>query len=87
MVYLSLDSPETDCLGNEPVFDGEKMIGVTTGGAYGHTVSQSLAFAFVPPDYAAPGTRFEIPLLGTRRSAAVIPEAVYDPNNDRLKHG
>jgi dimethylglycine dehydrogenase len=87
LVYLSLDSPETDCLGNEPVFDGEKMIGVTTGGAYGHTVSQSLAFAYVPPDYAAPGTRFEIPLLGARRSATVIPEAVYDPNNDRLKHG
>ncbi|MDP6731131.1 MAG: glycine cleavage T C-terminal barrel domain-containing protein [SAR324 cluster bacterium] len=46
-----------------------------------------MAFAYVPPDYAAPGTRFEIPLLGARRSATVIPEAVYDPNNDRLKHG
>ena len=86
LVYMKVDSRETDCLGNEPVFYGDKMIGVTTGGAYGHTVSKSLAFAYVPPAYGAPGTRFDIPLLGERRSATVIAEAVYDPNNDRLKN-
>ena len=87
LVYLSVEATETDCLGNEPVYDGEKLIGVTTGGAYGHTVSQSLAFAYVPPAYFVPGTNFEIPLLGSRCQATVLPEAVYDPQNERLRNG
>ena len=87
LVYLSVDAPECDCLGNEPVMDGEELIGVTTGGAYGHTVSQSLAFAYVPPSYAEPGTLFDITLLGIRRQATVLKEAVYDPNNERLRKG
>ena len=87
LVYLSVDAPDCDCLGNEPVMDGEELIGVTTGGAYGHTVSQSLAFAYVPPSYAEPGTLFDITLLGIRRQATVLKEAVYDPNNERLRKG
>ena len=87
LVYLSVDAPDCDCLGNEPVMNGEELIGVTTGGAYGHTVSQSLAFAYVPPSYAEPGTLFDITLLGIRRQATVLKEAVYDPNNERLRKG
>ena len=82
-----MDAKETDCLGNEPVYDGEKLIGVTTGGAYGHTVSQSLAFAYVPPAYFVPGINFEIPLLGSRYQTTELPEAVYDPQNERLRNG
>ena len=85
LVYLGVDAKETDCLGNEPVYDEERLIGVTTGGAYGHTVSQSLAFAYVEQRYAQTGTCFDIPLLGIRCRATVLPEAVYDPQNLRLR--
>tara|TARA_B100001996_G_scaffold23167_1_gene18236 strand:+ start:45 stop:569 length:525 start_codon:yes stop_codon:yes gene_type:complete len=43
LVYVSVKTTDSDCLGNEPVLDLEssetdrKIIGVTTSGAYGHT--------------------------------------------------
>ena len=48
---------------------------------------KSLAFAYVPPSYSEPGTLFDITLLGIRRQATVMKEAVYDPNNERLRKG
>ncbi|MFQ5784155.1 MAG: FAD-dependent oxidoreductase [Alphaproteobacteria bacterium] len=83
LVYLAVDAKGADCLGNEPVYDGERIIGVTTGGAYGHRVGRSIAFAYVAPDHAALGTRFDIAILGERRGAEVIAEPLYDPDNAR----
>ena len=54
-------------------------------GAYGHTVRQSLAFAYVESAYAEPGTTFEIEILGERRAATVQAEPLYDPGNERLR--
>ena len=85
LVYLDVDANDTDCLGNEPVLNGEQIIGVTTSGAYGHTVRKSLAFAYVHPQYADTGTNFEIRILGQNCSATVLKEAAYDPQNLRLK--
>lgn len=85
LVYLAVETSDSDCLGNEPVFSGEKIIGITTSGAYGHTVGQSLAFAYVQPQYAEPGTKFEIRILGQICSATVLKEAAYDPQNLRLR--
>ena len=75
LVYMEVDADDTDCLGNEPVLNGEQIIGVTTSGAYGHSVKKSLAFAYVEPQYANSGTNFEIRILGQRRSATVLHEA------------
>jgi dimethylglycine dehydrogenase len=85
LVYLEVDVDDSDCLGNEPVLDGEQIIGVTTSGAYGHTVGKSLAFAYVQPQYTHSGTEFEIRILGRNCSAIVLKEAAYDPLNLRLR--
>ncbi len=85
LVYCKVDDGDADPQGNEPVYDGEDIIGVTTSGAYGHTVGQTLAFAYVPPRYAEPGTSFDFLLLGERREATVLAEAVYDPANERMR--
>ena len=85
IVYVEVAATDTDVRGGEPVLDGDKVIGVTSSGAYGHTVKKSLAFAFVPPEYAIPGKIFEIEILGNRCKAKVLPEAAYDPQNIRLK--
>ena len=86
LVYLEVDADDTDCLGNEPVLNGEQIIGVTTSGSYGHSVRKSLAFAYVHPQYADSGTNFEIRILGQNRSATVLEGAAYDPQNLRLKN-
>jgi dimethylglycine dehydrogenase len=85
LVYLCVDGDDADPAGNEPVLDDDHIIGVTTGGAYGFTVGKSLAFAYVEPDYANPGSEFEIDILGSRRRATVLAEPVYDPQNRRLR--
>jgi dimethylglycine dehydrogenase len=85
LVYLSVDAKDADVLGNEPVYDGDRVIGVTTGGAYGYAVQQSIAFAYVEPNYAEPGSEVRINILGDRRSATVLPEPLYDPRSTRLR--
>jgi len=85
LVYLEVDAADADVLGNEAVYVDEKPVGITTGGAYGHTVGKSLAFAYVPPEHAGPGSELEIAILGERRGARVISEPAYDPDNARLR--
>ncbi len=85
LVYLEVEADDADPIGNEPVFDGEKIIGVTTSGAYGHYVEKSLAFAYVDSGYDLPGSAFQIRILGKNRAATVLGEAIWDPANNRLK--
>lgn len=56
-----------------------------TSGAYGHAVGTGLAFGYVRPDLAAPGTRFEIELLDERQPAVVLAQPNYDPASARAR--
>ncbi len=85
LVYCEVDAADADCRGNEPVWDGDRMIGLTTSGAWGHTVGKSLAFAYVAPEFEAPGSEVEIQVLTERRKARVLPHAAHDPRNARLR--
>ena len=85
LVYVTVDTDDADPLGNEPGYDGERMIGITTSGAYGHTVKQTVAFTYVESKYAEPGSQFDISILGDRRKATVLAEPAYDPANERLR--
>ena len=85
LVYLEVDAVDADCLGGEPVYTDDKLVGVTTSGGYGFAVQKSLAFAYVEPDLAAPGAAFNIDILGTKRQARAIAQPIYDPKNERLR--
>ena len=85
IVYGELAADLVDARGGEPVMVGGQCIGLTTSGGYGHRVGKSLFFASVPPEYAAPGSRFDVLLQGERRAATVLEMPVYDPDNARMK--
>ena len=85
LVYCEVEATDADPMGNEPVLDGENIVGVTTSGGYGHCVQKSLAFAYVNTGFEAPGTTFDIRILGERRRATVLSEAAWDCENERLK--
>ena len=85
LVYLEVDNTDSDCMGNEPVYHGGKLVGVTTSGGYGHAVGKSLAFAYVDPGLVAEGTAFEIMVFTEMRKARIIPEPAWDADNARLK--
>jgi dimethylglycine dehydrogenase len=85
LIYVEVAAGDADVRGGEPLIAGEQVIGVTTSGGYGHTVQKSLAFAYVEPDFAMPGSNFDIEILAQRHQATVLAEPTYDPNNVRLR--
>ena len=85
IVYAEVAATDTDARGGEPVFDRDRCIGVITSGAYGHRVRKSLAFACVTPQFAAPGSHFEVLIQGERRAATVLGAAAFDPDNSRVR--
>ena len=85
LVCLEVANTDCDCVGNEPVYCGDKIVGVTTSGGYGHAVKKSLAFAYVEPALTDIGTDFDVLMFGERRAAKIIPESTWDPSNSRVK--
>ena len=85
LVYFEVAAGDCDVHGGEPVLADGRVVGVTTSGGYGHATGKSLGFAYVEPGLAAPGSEFEIDLLGAPRAAKVLAEPAYDPKNERLR--
>ncbi len=85
IVYCELDAAGIDARGGEPALAGERCIGLTTSGAYGHRVKKSLLFACVEPEFAAPGSRFDVYLQGERQTATVLEHPAYDSDNLNMK--
>ena len=91
LVYCEVDAHPgplgSDVRGNEPAFPlgSDVPMGIATSGAWGHSVGKSLAFVYVEPRFEAPGSKFELDLLGERRTATVLSEAAYDPRNTSLR--
>ena len=87
LVYCEVDAGDNDVRGNEPAFapGSDEPMGIGTSGAWGHSVGRSLAFVYVDPEFEAPGSTFELDLLGERRTATVLAEAAYDPQNRGLR--
>jgi glycine cleavage system T protein len=82
---LVLDDPRSICLGNEPVrVDGE-IVGRVTSGGYGFAVERSIAYAYLPPDGAAIGTRGEVEVFGEWVGFEVAREPLYDPEGARIR--
>ena len=48
-------------------------------------VRKGLAFAYLAPEHAEPGTTLEVRVVGEMRPARVLGEAVHDPSNTRLR--
>lgn len=80
--YLEIDSGGVaDGHGGEAVLMNGEVVGSTSSVAYGHSVGKVLAFAYVKPEAAVPGTRLEAIIMGERRAARVLGEPAYDPHS------
>jgi len=76
---------DADPIGNEPLWQGDSMIGRATAGAYGHFTEKCLALGYVENGHEAVGTELEIEILGRRYPALVVPDSPHDPGNERLR--
>ena len=85
LVYMSVDTKDADCVGSEPVFCADKLVGLVSSGGYGHTVGRSLAFAYVDAELATEDAALEIDILGEQCLATVMTKPLHDPGNTRLR--
>ncbi len=77
---------DADPLGNEPLFNSSgALVGRATSGYYGHALKKSIAIGYVKPEYAPVGTQLQIEILGERKSATVLVDSPFDPENSALK--
>jgi len=85
-VYLAIEADgDSDGHGGEAVLLNGQTVGTTSSVAYGHSVGKILAFAYVKPNAAPPGTALEVVIMGQPRPARVLAEPAYDPHNRRPK--
>ncbi len=82
---LILDDPRAVALGNEPVSIDGAVVGRVTSGGYGFAVERSIAYAYLPPDRAAFGTRGEVEVFGEKVGFEVVRDPIYDPTGARIR--
>ncbi|MEO0929541.1 MAG: FAD-dependent oxidoreductase [Pseudomonadota bacterium] len=80
--YLEIEPDGVaDGHGGEAVMLGDEVIGATASVAYGPTVGKILAFAYIEPRAAEPGTTLRVVIHGTPRVARVLGAPAYDPDS------
>lgn len=85
LVTLEVAADNADAAGFEPVWRGNERVGYATSGAYGHTVGQSLAMAYIQAECAEVGTQLEVHIVGERRPCQIIRASPYDPKGTRMR--
>lgn len=80
--YLEIEPDgRSDGHGGEAVMLGGKVVGSTASVVYSPTVARILAFAYIKPHAAKPGTALEVLIHGEPRAARVLDAPAYDPES------
>jgi glycine cleavage system aminomethyltransferase T/glycine/D-amino acid oxidase-like deaminating enzyme len=85
LACLVLEDPRSVALGNEPVRVAGEVVGRITTGGYGYTVERSIAYAYLPPEHAEPGTAVDVEIFGSRIEGEVAREPLFDPDGERVR--
>jgi dimethylglycine dehydrogenase len=67
------------------VFSGGRVVSRVTSGGVGYATRTSIAFAYLSPELAEPGTPCEVEVFGERVGAEVVASPIYDPPGERLR--
>ena len=82
---LVLADPRAVALSNEPVRVGDAIAGRVTSGGFGYTVGASIAYAYLPPEHAEPGTEVAVEIFGEWVPGRVEREPLFDPEGARVR--
>lgn len=80
LVTLVGDAFDADAMGDQPAWYENKVVGWVTSGGFGHCVNRSIALAYIPASLAGHTDGFEVEILGERRPAQRVAQALYDPS-------
>ncbi|MEM9732018.1 MAG: FAD-dependent oxidoreductase [Pseudomonadota bacterium] len=78
---------DADCIGDEPIFLGDEVIGWITSGGYGHFVEQSLATGYIPTDRLAEAKEkgLSVEIIGDMCAAEIQDTPPFDPEGKRMR--
>ncbi|WP_300344199.1 FAD-dependent oxidoreductase [Nesterenkonia sp.] len=87
LTCLTLEDPSRVLMGHEPVYDpnATEPIGYVTSADQGYTIGASIAYAWVPSEFAETGTALEVEYFGERYRARVSEEPLFDPSASRMR--
>jgi glycine cleavage system aminomethyltransferase T/glycine/D-amino acid oxidase-like deaminating enzyme len=83
---LLLDDPRVVIMGSEPVYSEGRAVGYVTSAAYGYSIGQSIAYAWLPPGLSEEGAKVEIEYFGERHGAVLAEEPLFDPAMKRMRN-
>ncbi|MGO2112340.1 MAG: glycine cleavage T C-terminal barrel domain-containing protein, partial [Pseudoclavibacter sp.] len=93
LLTLVLDDPTAVVLGSEPVYlagagaesPDDEPVGYVTSADQGYTIGRTIAYAWVPAELAAAGTRLEVEYFTERFGAVVHDGPLVDPAGERVR--
>ena len=85
LMTMEVDCTHAPAHGGASVMAHGKVIGTVTSGDWGHRIGKNLAYAFLKPEFASVGTKFEIDILGDMIPATVIEAGPYDPEYAKIR--
>jgi len=76
---------DADVLGNNPIYQNNKVVGRATGGDFGFRLNKSIALGMIKPEIATKGQKLKIDILGKMHDVTILDESPYDPENKLLR--
>lgn len=80
-----VDANGADVVAWEPIWLYGAVVGFCTSGGFSHYTGKSVAMGFVPTERAVDGLAVEIEILGERRPAVLVTEALFDADGARMR--
>jgi 4-methylaminobutanoate oxidase (formaldehyde-forming) len=82
---IILDDDRTIVIGKEPIHAGDKLVSWVASGGFGYSVNKSIAYAYLPMEFAKAGTKLSVECFGERVSAEVAQAVLWDPKAERVR--
>lgn len=84
-VNMVIDSDTAPAHPGDSIYAGNKVVGTVSSAGWGFRISKNIATGFVDMEFADTGSSVQIDIIGTRCSAVIASDVLYDAENQRLK--
>ena len=85
LVCITFDDIRRVPLGSEPIRYGDKVIGRIKSGGQGYTINKAIAYAYIPIEFSAAGTKLEVEFFGEWHVGIIATTPLYDPSGSKIK--
>lgn len=83
-VVMVVDADHAPAHAGDGIYQGGVQVGSVTSGGYGHRVEKNIAYGFIDPDLPQ-NAELSIEILAEYYPAEIVGDALYDPENVRVK--